>query len=256
MKIASYNVNSIRVRLPLLLDWLSKNHIDLLCVQETKVQDKDFPAEAFEQNGYNCIFKGQKSYNGVAILSRYQAGQLHFGFEDEPTDGPRLIRAQLNAITVVNTYVPQGVATDSEKFRYKLRWLERLLAFFKKNFDKKDPVLWVGDLNLARLPIDVYDPERLSGHVCYHPEVTRRLEKIMQWGFVDLFRQHCTEPRQYTFWDYRLPNAVKRHLGWRLDYIMATKSLADKSTNCYIDKQPRLADRPSDHTPIIAELKI
>jgi len=253
MKIASFNVNSLRVRLPLVLDWLRKRQADVLAVQETKVQDVDFPREPFDQIGYRYAFKGQKSYNGVAIFSTNETQNVTFGFDDEPHDRPRLIKAQVNGITVVNTYVPQGYLAESQKFDYKLRWFARLLDFFEKNFEPGDPVVWVGDLNVAPTAIDVHDPVTLSGHVCYHPEVHKALERVMAWGFVDVFRMHCKEAGQYTFWDYRARNPLKRNLGWRLDHIMATHVLAEKSTKCYIDKEPRTADRPSDHTPIVAE---
>lgn len=252
MKIASFNVNSLRVRLPIVLQWLAEYQPNILCVQETKVQDNDFPTEAFDETEYRYVFKGQKSYNGVAIFSRNEITNVKFGFEDKPKDEARLIKAEINGVIIVNTYIPQGYLPESQKFEYKLDWFSRLLAFFEKNFKPTDPVLWVGDLNVAPQPIDVYDPVNLSGHVCFHPQVHKALEKIVQWGFVDVFRMYCKETGQYTFWDYRL-NSFQRNLGWRLDHIMATKSLAKKCTACYIDKQPRLAERPSDHTPIIAE---
>jgi len=129
----------------------------------------------------------------------------------------------------------------------------RLLAFLDRNLKPTDPILWVGDFNVAPQPIDVYDSESLLGHVCFHPDVHKALEDVMQWGFVDVFRMHCSEPGEYTFWDYRPRNSVKNNLGWRLDHIMATQSLAKKCTACYIDKKTRLMERPSDHTPIIAE---
>ena len=252
MKVVSFNVNSLRARLPIVLAWLAEYQPNILCVQETKVQDNDFPIEAFKETDYKCVFKGQKSYNGVAIFSRSESKNVEFGFEDEPKDEARLIKAEINGVIIVNTYIPQGYLPESQKFEYKLNWFSRLLAFFEKKFEPTDPVLWVGDLNVAPQPIDVYDPVNLLGHVCYHPQVHEALENIVQWGFVDVFRMHCREPGQYTFWDYRL-NSFKRNFGWRLDHIMATKPLAEKCTACYIDKQPRLAERPSDHTPIIAE---
>jgi len=253
MRIASFNVNSLRARLPVVLGWLAEHRPDVLCVQETKVQDVDFPADAFEETGYSYAFKGQKSYNGVAIFSRSKIANVEFGFGDEPKDEARLIRAEINGIVIVNTYVPQGYSPESEKFEYKLEWFGRLRAYFDKNFEPSDAVLWTGDFNVAPEAIDVYDPERLLGHVCYHPEVHKALEEVMGWGFVDVFRKQCSEAGQYTFWDYRLRDSFRRNLGWRLDHIMATKALAEKCTACYIDKNPRLADRPSDHTPIVAE---
>jgi len=253
MKIASFNVNSLRARLPIVVGWLTEHQPDVLCVQETKVQDVDFPIEAFAQTDYECVFKGQKSYNGVAIFSKSELENVKSGFDDEPKDQPRLIKGEINGIAVVNTYIPQGYLPESDKFQYKLKWFDRLLEFFNKNFKPTESVLWVGDFNIAPEPKDVYDPEGLSGQVCFHPEVHKALSKVMQWGFVDVFRKHCSEPGQYTFWDYRLRNSVQRNLGWRLDHIMSTQPLAKKSIACYVDKKPRLADKPSDHTPIVAE---
>jgi len=253
MKVASFNVNSLRARLTLVLQWLAEHQPDTLCVQETKVQDIDFPTNAFDETEYKYTFKGQKSYNGVAIFSRSKITNVEFGFDDEPRDQPRLIKTEINGIVIVNTYIPQGYLPGSEKFEYKLNWFNRLLTFFEKNFTPTDPVLWVGDFNVAPEPIDVYDPEGLSGHVCYHPDVHKALNDVMQWGFVDVFRMHCREAGQYTFWDYRMRNSFKRNLGWRLDHIMATETLAKKCTACYVDKEPRATERPSDHTPIVAE---
>ncbi len=253
MKIASFNVNSLRIRLSGVIGWLGENRPDVLCVQETKVQDVDFPIEAFKRTKYKYVFKGQKSYNGVAIFSKTEIKNVRFGFSSEPKDEARLITTEIAGLVVVNTYIPQGYLPESEKFQYKLKWFERLLKFFKKNFDPADPIVWVGDFNVAPQPIDVYDPKGLLGHVCFCPEVTEALNKVVKWGFVDVFRMHCSEAGQYTFWDYRLPNSFKRNLGWRLDHIMATMPLAEKCTNCYIDKKPRTAEKPSDHTPIIAE---
>ena len=255
MKVASFNVNSLRARLPIVLEWLSANRPDVLCLQETKVQDADFPADAFEQTDYNYIFKGEKSYNGVAILSKSDIENPQFGFETEPKDAARLIKAEINGISIVNTYIPQGQSPESEKFEYKLNWFRRLQTFFKNNFKETDAILWMGDFNIAPESTDVYNPVNLLGHVCFHHEVHKALENVMQWGFVDVFRMHCSEPGQYTFWDYRLRNSVKRNFGWRLDHIMASKALAKKCINCYIDKEPRLAEKPSDHTPIVAEFE-
>jgi exodeoxyribonuclease-3 len=256
MKVVSFNVNSIRVRLPIVLQWLAENQPDIMCLQETKVQDVDFPKDQFDKAAYKYAFKGEKSYNGVAILSNKIISDVEFGLDDEPKDESRLIKAKINNVTIINTYVPQGYLPESDKFEYKLNWFGRLRKFFEKNFKPMDPVLWVGDFNIAPLPIDVYDPETLHGHVCFHAEVHKALNNIMSWGLTDLFRMHCKESGQYTFWDYRLPNSVKRNLGWRLDHIMATKPLAQKCTSCYIDKKPRLAERPSDHTPIVAEFDL
>jgi exodeoxyribonuclease-3 len=144
---------------------------------------------------------------------------------------------------------------ESQKFDYKLNWFERLRRYFEENFDPTDPLVWVGDLNVAPEPIDVYDPVALAGHVCYHPEVHKALARVMEWGFIDVFRLHCKEAGQYTFWDYRARNPLKTNRGWRLDHIMATRPLAQKCTACHIDTRPRLLERPSDHTPVVAHFE-
>ena len=254
MKIASFNVNSIRVRLPIVLEWLEKHRPDVLAVQETKAQDHDFPAEAFDDIGYRAAFRGQKSYNGVALFSPHTIRDVAFGFRGEPRDEARLLKASVNGLTIVNTYIPQGYQADSEKFQYKLAWFERLLGYFRENFEPTDPVLWLGDLNVAPLPIDVYDPDGLLGHVCFHPEVHKVLAEVMDWGFTDLFRLHCPDPEQYTFWDYRGPKTFERNRGWRLDHLMGTEPIVATCRDCYIDREPRAVARPSDHTPVIAEL--
>ena len=256
LKIASFNVNSIRARLPIIIPWLDKNLPDVLAVQETKVQDEDFPTKDFDGIGYNYAFKGQKSYNGVAIFSKGPINNPQFGFDNEPHDQPRLVRAQIGKLTIVNTYIPQGFSPESEKFEYKLNWFGRLFNYFEKNFAPEDPIIWLGDFNIAPEPIDVYDPSGLLGHVCFHPDVHKVLQKVMEWGFVDVFRMHNAEAGQYTFWDYRMRGSFKRNRGWRLDHIMATESLAQKCSVCWIDKNTRQADRPSDHTPILAEFDV
>ena len=228
MRIASFNVNSIRARLPIVTEWLQSSRPDVLAVQETKVRDEEFPAAAFEQIGYQCVFRGQKSYNGVALLSLHDATEVTFGLPSEPADEPRLIKARIRGLTVVNTYIPQGHLPDSDKFAYKLRWFARFLEYLSASFEPTEPLVWVGDLNIAPLPIDVYDPDALLGHVCYHPDVHAALEAVMQWGFTDVFRMHCREAGQYTFWDYRMRGGFNGNRGWRLDHIMATRPLAER----------------------------
>jgi exodeoxyribonuclease-3 len=256
MRIASFNVNSLRARLPIVTAWLKTHQPDILAVQETKVQDKDFPGEPFDALQYHYAFKGQKSYNGVALFSLQPLHDITYGLDNEPKDEPRLISATINDITIVNTYVPQGYERDSDKFAYKLAWFERLRTYFQTHMTPSDPVIWVGDLNVAPEPEDVHDPKGLLGHVCFCPEVTEAFYNITRWGFVDLFRQHCLDPGHYTFWDYRGRNTLANNRGWRVDHILATKPLAAQCTACYIDRDPRCAERPSDHTPIISEFNV
>jgi exodeoxyribonuclease-3 len=258
MKVATYNANSIRTRLELVLDWLRREAPDLLCLQETKVQDADFPAEPFRGAGYHIVFRGQKAYAGVALVSREEPQEVAFGLDDgrEP-DEARLIRAALRGIPVVNTYVPQGRTPDSEHFQVKLEWLARLRALFERHYSPQEPLLWMGDFNVAPEPIDVYDPKRLKNHVDFHPEARAALQQVKEWGFVDVFRRHHPhEPGQYTFWDYRVRGALERGLGWRVDHIWATEPLARTSTRAWIDVESRRAERPSDHTFLVAEFAL
>ena len=257
MKIATFNTNGIRPRVPIILKWLEKEKPDALCVQETKAQDKDFPNEAFTSAGYNTAFKGQKSYNGVAIISKTPMKNITLGFGDgDELEEPRIIKAEINGIPIVNTYCPQGFEPESEKFQYKLKWFERLLKYFKKHYKPEEPLIWVGDFNVAPEDIDIYDPEGFKDNVCLHPKARKALDNIKSWGVVDVFRLHDKRAEQYTFWDYRIPNAAKRKLGWRLDHIWATKPLAEKSTRGWIDIEPRLNPKPSDHTFLIAEFEV
>ncbi len=255
LKVATYNANSIRSRLELVLDWLGRETPDILGLQETKVQDKDFPAEPFREAGYHIVFRGQKAYAGVAIISREEPQEVAFGLDDDKEpDEARLIRAVVRGVPVVNTYVPQGRSPDSEHFQYKLEWLARLRAFFERYYSPDEPLLWMGDFNVAPEPIDVYDPKRLKDNVDFHPEARAALERVREWGFVDVFRlHHPDEPGQYTFWDYRVQGVLERGIGWRVDHIWATEPLARKSTGAWIDVEARQAERPSDHTFLVAE---
>ncbi len=254
-KIATFNVNSIRTRLPLVRSWLEKSVPDVLCMQETKTPDDKFPKGEFEAIGYNVVCSGKGGRNGVAILSREEPVEVIYGFDDsEESDEDRLVAVKLpSGLWVVNTYVPQGQKPESPMFQYKLKWFDRLRSFFERHFSPDDMLVWCGDMNVAPLPIDVHNPKRLLGHVCFRPEVWESFEKVKSWGFVDLFRKHHPdEPGHYTFFDYRVPKAVERGLGWRVDHILATQPLADRCSDCWIDLEPRLAPRPSDHTPLIA----
>ena len=255
LKVATYNANSIRTRLEQVLDWLRRESPDVLCVQEIKVQDEDFPAQAIRDAGYHVAFRGQKAHAGVAIISREEPRAVAYGLDDggQP-DEPRLVRALIAGVPVVNTYVPQGRSPDSEHFQYKLEWLARLRAFFERHYAPDEPLLWMGDLNVAPEPIDVHDPKRLEGHVDFHPEARAALERVREWGFVDVFRRHhADEPGQYSFSDYRVRVALERGIGWRVDHIWATAPLARRSTRSWIDVDARRAERPSDHTFLVAE---
>ena len=255
MKIASFNANGIRARLHIVREWLVKEKPDILCLQETKVQDSEFPQEAFEELGYYLAFRGEKGYNGVAIVSKMPLTDVFFGFGDgDKNEDARIITATIGSnIPIVNTYVPQGSAPDSEKFRYKLDWFHRLYDYFSRKFKPDNPLLWVGDFNVAPEPRDVYDPQGLLGSIGFHPDEHSALARVKAWGFVDVFRKYEPQGGFYTFWDYRVPQAVKRGLGWRIDHMWATSCLAEKLLCASIDLAPRLAQKPSDHTIIWAE---
>jgi exodeoxyribonuclease-3 len=254
MKVGTFNVNSIRSRLPVVLDWLAEHEPDALCVQETKTPDEAFPLGPIEDAGYHAAFRGEKGYNGVAILSREPLRDVAFGLDDGgPRDEARLVRGRLGSLHLVNTYVPQGRDVKLKQYKYKLEWFSRLVGFFDRHYTTRRRVLWCGDLNVAPTDIDVHDPKRLLGHVCFNPEVQKVFQRVVDWGFVDLFRKHHPEPGLYTFYDYRAPSALKQNKGWRIDHILATKPLARTSLDCFIDLAPRKGEKPSDHTPLVAE---
>jgi len=250
--VATWNVNSIRARLHALLPWLDQSAPDVVCLQETKVQDADFPVAPFAEAGYRVAFRGEKAYNGVAILAKAPIENVRCGFDDgEPPDEARLIVAEVSEVSIVNAYVPQGRDVEHPMYAYKLAWFERLRALFETRFSPEQPVLWVGDLNVAPRAIDVWDPKRLLGHVCFNPEVGEAFARATAWGFVDVLRKHIPDPGVYTYFDYRAKNAVADGKGWRIDHVLATESLADRSTSAWIDLDPRRGERPSDHAPLL-----
>jgi len=257
LKVATFNTNSIRARIEIIKDWLRKHNPDVLAIQETKVQDKDFPVEAFEDINYHCVFKGQKSYNGVAIASKFPVESVLSGFDGKGDDeGSRLICCKIKNINIINVYIPQGSEVGTEKFTYKLTWLDRLHEYLATNFTPRSPLILTGDFNVAPERIDLYDPDNLYNSVGFHPEEHKRLEKLKSWGLIDIFRKHESRGEQYSFYDYRIKNSVKRKMGWRLDHIWATEFLADKSVTSYIDINQRLLEKPSDHTFVVAEFNL
>ncbi len=251
MLIATFNCNSVRQRLEIIVDWLDKHQPDCLALQETKVVDEQFPAYDFAAAGWKPVFRGQKSYNGVALLTRDDPLEVAFGLEDDD-DGasePRLGRVKLGDVHVINTYVPQGKALGTPEFAFKLEWFKRFKAYLTERFDpKKDKVVWTGDLNVAPTPIDVYDHQKIWPHVCHCQEVTDAFEDVKSWGLVDVFRKHLPGEGHFTFFDYRMKWAVKANQGWRIDHILATEPMAQTSRDCFVDLEPRKRPKPSDHT--------
>jgi exodeoxyribonuclease-3 len=257
MKIATFNVNSLRKRLPLVLAWLEQHRPDVLCLQETKVQDEDFPSPALAPSGYHLTFRGMKAYNGVAVLTRQPPEQVSYGLDDggEP-DEARLIRITYQGVPIVNTYIPQGYLIDSPKYQYKLEWFTRLRRYFDKHLSPKMPAIWCGDMNVAPRPIDVHSPEKHLQHVCYHEAARKAYAETVAWGFADVFLKLYPDRQQYTFWDYRRPSSLEANKGWRIDHILATKPLAEKVIEVAVDLEPRRAKDPSDHTFLWAEFRI
>lgn len=253
--IATYNVNSLRSRLHIVIPWLQKTKADVLCLQETKVRDEEFPADAFKDIGYNIVFRGQKSYNGVAVASRHEIKDVKFGFDDPQNsveDEVRLIRCVISNIAVINSYVPQGRAIDHPAFQYKLDWYGRIKRLFEERYLSRMPFVWCGDMNIAPEPQDVYAPEELKDHVCYHIRAREAFRDVVSLGLVDIFRKFNPGPGHYTFYDYRSPNGIKRGMGWRIDHILATEEMANRAEGAYIDMETRLTDRPSDHAVLAA----
>ncbi len=251
MKIATWNVNSLKVRLPHVLDWLEANEPDVLCLQETKLTDENFPHEEIEAAGYHVVYSGQKTYNGVAIISRS-------GISDVITDVPglddpqrRILAATIKGVRVLNLYVVNGQEVGSEKFAHKLFWLGKVTDFIQEQIKHHERFVAVGDFNIAPEDRDVYDPEAWHERIlCSTPE-REALQKIIDLGLVDVFRQFDQEEGSYSWWDYRAA-AFRRNMGLRIDLILASRALAGQCTACEIDKEPRRLERPSDHTPVTA----
>lgn len=254
MKIATFNANSIRARQEIVLNWLAEHRTDVLAIQETKVPDSEFPLAAFQDAGLHVAFHGQKSYNGVAIVSPHPIENVRIGFGDPLwPDDCRILMAEINGLPIVNTYVPNGTAVGTDKFEYKLRWLERFGRLLNDHFRPGDPYVWLGDINIAPTSDDVFEPERQRGKVGFHPDEIAALERIVASGLVDTFRKFTSGPGHYSFWEFYLPKAFERNLGWRIDHIYAPEGLASKCQSCVIDKAPRGLEKPSDHTFVVAD---
>lgn len=257
MTVATFNANSIRARLDIVLDWLAENEPEVLAIQEIKCENDKFPADAFEEAGWNVAIHGQKSYNGVALVSRSPIQNVRTGFED-PTwpDDARIITADVNGVAIVNTYVPNGTSVGSEKFDYKLRWLPRFGQMIAQRYRPDQNVVWLGDINIAPTEDDLFDSKKHVGKVGFHADEHAALQALLQWGWHDCFRKFTQGPGHYTFWEFVIPKAVERNLGWRIDHIYSTRPLLDRCTRCVIDKEPRSLERPSDHTFVLAEFEI
>jgi exodeoxyribonuclease-3 len=256
MRIASWNVNSIRSRLDQLTAWLARSAPDVLCMQETKVEDDLFPHEALAEVGYRTVAFGQRTYNGVAIAARLGLAidDVKKNLDGDPPDAQRrLIAATIEGVRIVDVYVPNGQAVGAPAFAYKLEWLERLRADLAAHCSPDQEILVCGDFNVAPEPIDVHDPKRWEGSVLFTTEERAALAKLRGWGLHDVFRDLHPEAGLYSWWDYRM-GAFRKNRGLRIDLALCTRSLAVRCTSAIIDKRPRELTRPSDHAPVIVEI--
>ena len=253
MKLATWNVNSLNVRLPHVLDWLRDNPIDVLCLQETKQEDRKFPYDDLKNAGYQAIHFGQKTYNGVAILSRHAMSDVEYGitgFEDEQR---RVISATINGIRVVCVYIVNGQAVDSEKYEYKMRWLGALIYWLAGQLEKYPNLVLLGDYNIAPEDRDCHDPAAWIGQILVSPRERELFTKLTQLGLHDSFRLFEQPEKSFSWWDYRMMG-FRRNFGMRIDHILVSDALKDKCLSCIIDKAPRKLERPSDHTPVVLTL--
>jgi exodeoxyribonuclease III len=256
MRIATWNVNSVRARLERLLAWLKKAQPDIVCLQELKVIDAAFPYEAIREAGYHAAVHGQKTYNGVAILSRTEPAEVRQGMDDGVDDPQaRFLTADVGGVQVVSAYVPNGQIVDSEAYAYKLDWLRRLRAFLERHYTPETPLVVCGDFNVARDENDVANPAAWAETVLFHPTSRAALEELLSWGLVDVLRQQHPEGKLYSWWDYRML-AFAKNDGLRLDYVFAIGPLAKLCTCAEIDRAERKGDKPSDHAPVMATFQL
>jgi exodeoxyribonuclease III len=258
MKIATWNVNSLRVRLPQILDWIKKNQPTVLALQETKVEDDKFPENAFTDIGYHVTFSGQKTYNGVAILSPLPPQDVLKKLPNYEDPQKRFLAATYpvsttNHIRVINLYIPNGESVGSEKYHYKLDWLNQLEIFLREEVERYPQLVVLGDFNIAPQPEDVYDPIKWAGRVLFSDPERAHFARLLSIGFVDAFRAMPQEANEFSWWDYRT-FAFRRNHGLRIDHILVSSALKTAISRCYIDKKPRAFEQPSDHTPVSVEL--
>jgi exodeoxyribonuclease-3 len=260
LSVATFNVNSIKARLPNLLTWLDESRTDIVLLQELKCVDEAFPAMEIEERGYNIATHGQKTYNGVAILSKFPLDDITRGLAgDAADDQARYIEAVVSvpsgALRVASAYVPNGQDVGSEKFPYKLKFLERLRAHWQQQLALHEVAVLGGDFNVAPAPMDVYDHAALDGSVCYHPAERERLRALMYLGFYDAFRVVNPNLQQFSWWDYRGGGYERGH-GLRIDHLLLSAMAADRLVACTIDEKPRQQEKPSDHAPVVATLAV
>jgi exodeoxyribonuclease-3 len=259
MRIATWNVNSLGVRLPQVLDWLAAQQaanapIDVLALQELKLTDDKFPAAAFTEAGYHAQWFGQKTYNGVALISRSPATAVVKNIPGFADDMARVISAHIADVRVIGAYFPNGQAPDSDKFVYKMRWLEALRAWVASELAQHPRLVLLGDYNITFDDLDVWDPVGLAGSIHCTVEERQHLQGLIDLGLSDAFRLFAQPPKSYSWWDYR-DLGFRRNRGMRIDHILISAALCPQASACVIDKVPRKNERPSDHAPVILTLR-
>jgi exodeoxyribonuclease-3 len=255
VRVATWNVNSLRVRLPQLLEWLRANAPEVVALQETKLLDEAFPAAELRAAGYRSVWSGQRTYNGVAILAREDPGEV---LRDMPGyDDPqrRVLAASIGGVRVINLYVPNGQSVGSDKYLYKLGWLRALCRWLRQELAAHEHLIALGDFNIAPEDRDVHDPAAWAGSVLVSPEERAALRAALDLGLIDVFRRFEQPPRSYSWWDYRA-GAFQRNNGLRIDLVLATPALAERCTACTIDREPRRVAQASDHAPVIGTFDI
>lgn len=255
MKIATWNVNSLKVRLPHVLEWMDAEAPDVLAVQETKVADENFPLEEIQAHGYHAAFTGQKSYNGVALLSRRPVENVVVDIPGIDAAQRRIIAADVGPVRVLNLYVVNGQEVGSEKYHYKLEWLDRVRRFVAGELERSRLYAVVGDFNIAPEDRDIHDPEAWRERIHASTPEREALQALLGLGLTDAFRLFEQPERAFSWWDYRAA-AFRRNLGLRIDLILLSEALAPHCTACRIDREPRRRERPSDHAPVVAELDL
>ena len=254
MRIATWNVNSLRIRLPHLLDWLRSREPDVMCLQETKTEDANFPLSEIRTAGYQTVYCGQKAYNGVAILARSALTDVQHGIPGFADDPKRVIAATAGEVRVLCLYAPNGEAPGTDKYAYKLRWYAALTRWLSEEVRARPNLAVLGDLNIAPEPRDVHNPKRWEGKIHFSEPERAAFRDVINVGIKDAFRLFDQPEKQFTWWDYRL-KAFERGWGLRIDHILLAPALAAECSACSIDVEPRKRERPSDHAPVIATLK-
>ena len=253
MKFATWNVNSLNVRLPHVLDWVRNNQPDVLCLQETKQEDSKFPYQALLEAGYESAHIGQKTYNGVAILSRHPIMDIQRNIPNFEDDQQRILAATINGIRVICAYIPNGQAVDSDKYQYKIRWLDALNAWLKTELISHPKLMLLGDYNIAPEDRDCHDPVAWIGQVLVSPTERLAFQNLLKLGLHDSFRLFEQAEKSFSWWDYRMMG-FRRNFGMRIDHILVSDLLKPRCLSAYIDKFPRKLERPSDHTPVVLEI--